>query len=744
MRPRLPFLGLALAAVAGIVLADRFALPAAVLIGTFVVSALASLFVPRTWLCAFCASVSFASVHTFAFKQNPARVVAARMATVSGLVASDPEPLPYFAFRQTGTFRLRPEDGDVLVTWCGPLPAYGDRVTVSGWIEAIERPRNPGQLDFASHLARSGVFAQLETKYPQDCRIDARGAGNPLIALSLRTSRWMQEQLRLDIEDSPELATLIASMVLGMRGETPAETTDMFRTTGTLHLFAVSGLNIAMLAIIAAYVLKPLGLGRRFVATTTIPILIFYALVTGLSASCVRAAIMGSLVLLALLFERRGVVYNSLAAAAVLILAWDTNQLFVPGFQFSFVLVFTIVWLAGKISRRLEPLGHPDPFLPKPLWTFRQRTVAFASKMLAAVLGVTLASWIGSLLFMAGYFHIVSPSAIFANLIAVPIAFCVLALGLATVLAALVAKPVAILFSNANWLCAKALLASVQVFALMPGGHLYVELPRAGPPPQCELTVLDVGAGAAIHLRSGRHDWLIDGGKDSRFRNVALPYLRSRGVNRLDALVLTHGDAQHIGGAIEALDDFTPKLILDSTIKDLSPTRRGFHAALAEAHRGKVFARRGDEFVAGAARVRVLFPPAGWKRPAADDKALVILVECEGRSVLLMSDSGVATERWLIEHEPALRADVIVKGHHGKDFSGTADFLAHVRPAAIVVGAPDFRAPAPQSLDEWTAATRSRGVTVFRQDECGAVSVRIRDGAIELAGFVNAQRFRAP
>jgi len=746
MRPRLPFLGLALAAVVGVAAADWWMLPLPHLLGAFGLTALLSLFIPRTWLCLLCTGAAFATLHTVEFKHHPHREIVAGQnhpSTLRGVVWTEPEPLTFFSGRQTGTFRLKTTDhAFVLTTWAGPLPRYGDRVSITGQLVALPVARNPGQLDFAALLHRQSVFAQIEATFPQDCRIEGHDAGHPLIALSLRTSRWMQEQLAVDLEDSPELATLIASMVLGLRGETPTEVKDMFRTTGTLHLFAVSGLNVGMLAVIAVFVLRPLGFGRRVVAAITIPLLFFYALVTGLSPSCVRAAIMATLVLLGLLVERPASVYNSLAAAAVLILAWDTNQLFIPGFQFSFVLVFTIVWLASRISRRLEPLGRPDPFLPPPLWNWRQRSVAFGTKLLAASFGVTFAAWLGSLFFMAGYFHIVSPSAILANLVAVPIAFCVLALGIATVLTAAIAKPIAVLFSNANWLCAKALLGTVKMFTLVPGGHVYVELPRLEPTPACEITVLDASEGGTIHLRSGEADWLVDCGAKWSYDSLTLPYLRSRGINRLDTLLLTHGDAQHIGSASALFADLTPRLLLDSTVKDRSSTRRHFHAELIAQRRGKAFARRGDEFTLGRSRVQVLFPPRGWLGNLADDKALVVRIECEGRRVLLMSDAGFITERWLIDHEPDLRADVLVKGHHSRDLSGTEDFIGHVAPAVVIAGQLRYGAAA-EPLDAWCETIAAKGIAVFRQDHCGAARIAIREGAIDVRGFVNDQTFRS-
>lgn len=752
MRPRLPFVGIACAAIGGVVLADWVSFPVWPLVGLWAVLLLATLVRAATGYCLGFVLVSFATVHTVGFRQAPERVMERRLkegscvVDVAGVVASEPQKLPYFSGKQTGSFQLAVEElraGDerwetaasLQVVWAGALPVYGDRVRLHGTLSGLEEPRNPGQFDFADHQRRSGIFARCEAQYPQDCRIEGHGAGNPLVVLASQASHWMQAQLSLDLEDAPELATLISSMVLGLQGDTPPELKDVFRTTGTLHLFAVSGFNIAMLAVIAGFVLKPLGLGKRFVAATTIPVLVFYALVTGLSASCVRAAIMGSLVLLALLVERRGLVYNHLAAAAVLILAWDPNQFFVPGFQFSFVLVLVIVALADRISKRLEPLGRPDPFLPEALWTWGQRWQAKLAGVLAASVGVTLAAWAGSLLFTAGYFHLFSLAAIAANLVAIPLAFLVLTLGVATVLAALVAKPMAVVFSNANWGCAKLLYLTMKVFAMIPGGHVYVQEPGLHRAPACEITSLDVGSGAVVHLRSGGSDWLIDEGPAWRYANVTLPYLRSRGVNSLEAMVLTHGDALHLGAATNVFEDFHPRLVLDSPMKDRSSTRRRFHEVLYGQAFGKSFVRRGDELPLGAGRVRVLFPPDGWQRSSADDKALVLMVSAGGRRVLLMSDSGLVTERWLLDHEPDLKADVVIKGLHAKDYSGTWDFLDAVKPTAVVVQTTG-REKLIEDLDEWTQRTEGQGIRVFRQDRCGAVTVRVDRGGVEVRGFL--------
>jgi ComEC/Rec2-related protein len=532
-------------------------------------------------------------------------------------------------------------------------------------------------------------------------------------------------------------------MVLGLQGDGLTEMKELFQRTGTLHLFAVSGLNVAMLAALVWLILKPLRLRRGAAIIAIVPVLWSYALITGLSASCVRATFMGSALLVGYLVDRPPVIYNSLAAAGLLILGWDTNQLFSPGFQFSFALVWTIAFLAQRIQRGIEPFGQPDPFLPRALWTMRQRLESHATTTVAATLGVTLAAWAGSLLFTAGYFHLFSFAAIGANLVAVPLAFAVLALGIFSLVASVVWPFAAVLSNNANWLCAQVLLRAMEWFALIPGGNFYVEIPRLEKPPDCEVTVFDLGAGGAAHIRSGACDALIDCGSQYRYERTVLPYLRTRGINRLNALILSHGDAEHIGGASGAMHDFRPVRVIDSPAADRSSTRRRFHAALALAGTGKSFARRGDRFVISpTATLHVLYPPAAYQRAAADDKALVLCLECAGARILFMSDSGFATEQWLLRNENNLSADIVVKGQHAKDHSGTADFLAAVRPRAVICSASDLGREK-DSLDEWSAHTEAQGIAVFRQDRTGAVQVSLQRDALALRAFLNGQTLRS-
>ena len=757
-RPRQPLVALAAWAVLGIVAADRWNVAPWWPVGAFALTGAVLLVRPSTIGCWLLCALAFFSLHTLLIRSDEGRMLAEQLVSgprvihATGIVWNEPEKPVVWARKVTARFRLKVEsmelDGAarqanllVNVAWAGAMPAYGDRVSLVGSVRNLEGPRNPGQFDFASYARRHGVHGEIRAAYPTDCRIESHGHGNPAQALAYRARHWMQRQLAADLEDSPEIASLIESIILGLQSDTPEELKALFQRTGTVHLVAVSGLNVVMLAAIVTLLLRPLRMGRIFGAVMVIATLWSYAMVTGFGASCVRATVMCTLILVAVVFDRKALSLNSLGAAALLILGYNTNQLFSTGFQFSFAVVFVIIICADKIRRFLEPWGSPDAFIPRALWNWRQRAGAAAWRFCAASIAVSTAAWIGSLLFTAGYFHLISPSALVANLVAVPFAFGVLALGVASLLAAPVWKAGAVLCNNANWIWSKWLLAALKFFTIVPAGYLYVETPRFSRAPAAELTVLDLGEGGAMHLRAGGRDWLIDCGNGPGYERIVLPYLRARGVNWLDGLILAHGSTRRLGGAINALDDFQPRRIAESVLRDRSPAHNRLSAELARRGLGKGLYERGDFIrVSDALALRVLYPPAGLKRSAADDKALVFQIDCQGARVLCMSDSGFATEQWLVENEPDLRSDLLIKGQHSKDFSATPDFLARVQPQAIVCGAAPF-GQRPETLDGWERDVTQAGITVFRQDHSGAVGVILRDGRFEARAFLGGQTF---
>jgi ComEC/Rec2-related protein len=753
--PRQPFIGMAIAAVVGVFVADWFTYPAVGLL--LMLSAGVVALRRRSSVATYCfVAAALFSLHSLRQDQSAGRRFAKELGdqpvalAAGGMVSSEPKVsargMASFHFRLQWTERdgvRKPSNATLLARYRGDVQ-YGDELQLFGSAYPIEGPRNPGEFDMRAYLARREIHHSLVVRYPENGKLLSRGGGNRILKAARASRDWMQNALSRGLEDSPEHHGLISSMVLGLREDTPDEVEEQFQQTGTIHLFSVSGLHVGIIAYLLWTIANILRIPRKWAVALIIPSLFFYAAITGLNTASLRAATMAAVLLGGTFVDRKVLSGNSVAAAAVLILAFETNQLFSIGFQLSFAVVATIILLAEPLYRLLMRFGQPDPFLPPTLFSSAQKLWLSAWGTIARGASVSLAAWIGSLPLILPYFYLVTPVALFANLAIVPLAFFVLAIGVMSLLVTAVTPWLALVFNNANWTLSAAILAAVDLFAHAPAGHLYMERPHWPDGTRAEITALDVGPGAAVHVRTRQSDWLFDAGAARDFRRVVRGYLRSRGINRLDALVLTHGDSQHIGAATAMLQPFQPREIIDTAAPDGSSIHRDLIAHLQDRQIDRRFAAAPEDLrLSKDVSARVLFPPPGFRASKADDQALVVQLNVSDRwRVLLMSDAGEATEQHLLASGEDLRSDIIIKGQHSTGRSALPAFLDRVQPDVIVASSSPF--PGKDRINEdWAASVTARGIKLFRQDHAGAVTVRFFRARWEATAYVGSDTFRS-
>jgi len=757
--PRQPFVGLAGAAAIGIILAELFPLSVFTLTASAIfiaVCAVALFFWPRLVATYLIVGSGFFLLHNFQTSNTEGQRIAAqlgnrpRMLTATGYVISEPKIAP----NGFATFLLKLESIELearkeptcavwQVRWRG-MSEFGDELKLAGTAEPIAPPRNPGEFDMRSYLARRDIRRLLLVRYPEDGTLIRHGGGNPILWLAQKSRNWMQNAICRGLENTPEVQSFLSGIVLGLRHQTPEDIEEPFQQTGTLHLFAVAGLHVGIVAALLWMLATTVArLPRKWATAIVIPLVFFYAAVTGLHVSSIRAAAMASILLGGLFFERKAFLANSLAAAAFFLLCWDTNELFSTGFQLSFAVVGAIVLFADPLFRLLQRWAAPDPFLPRTLLRGPRRWMHSSFEWLCRGASVSLAAWIGSLPFILWYFHLVTPVSLFANLLVVPIAFFVLAIALLSLLSTPLLPWLAVIFNNANWFLAKLVLWIVQMFAQLPGGHFYVQQPHWPEKLAAQITILDLGAGAALHVRTASANWLFDCGSDRSYQRVVREYLHWAGVNRLDGLLLTHGDALHIGGAAKLLRDFPRVHLVDNPAPDRSTVHQGLQRLFRESGIKPEELIAGDSFrLSSEVTPHVLFPPRLFSAPTTDDQAYVIYLSiAPSASILLMSDSGKNTEDALLASGLDLHSDILIKGQHHSGESGTGPFLGAVRPRLIVATSRDF--PEYERIsDEWAADLRRRGIKLFRQDETGAVTLRFRRNGWEAQSYLTGETLR--
>src|SRR5947208_4129683 len=758
--PRQPFVGLAGAAAIGIILAELFPLSVFTLTASAIfiaVCAVALFFWPRLVATYLIVGFGFFLLHNFQTSNTEGQRIAAqlgnrpRMLTATGYVISEPKIAP----NEFATFLLKPESIELearkeptcavwQVRWRG-MSEFGDELKLAGTAEPIAPPRNPGEFDMRSYLARRDIRRLLLVRYPEDGTLIRHGGGNPILWLAQKSRNWMQNAICRGLENTPEVQSFLSGIVLGLRHQTPEDIEEPFQQTGTLHLFAVAGLHVGIVAALLWMLATTVArLPRKWATAIVIPLVFFYAAVTGLHVSSIRAAAMASILLGGLFFERKAFLANSLAAAAFFLLCWDTNELFSTGFQLSFAVVGAIVLFADPLFRLLQRWAAPDPFLPRTLLRGPRRWMHPSFEWLCRGASVSLAAWIGSLPFILLYFHLVTPISLFANLLVVPIAFFILAIALVSLLSTPLLPWLAVIFNNANWFLAKLVLGIVQLFAQIPGGHFYVEQPHWSEELTAQITVLDLGAGAAVHLRTGGADWLVDCGSERTYESLVREYLHWAGVNRLSGLLLTHGDSLHIGGAAELLRDFPRVRLIDNPAPDRSTVHQRLQHLFRDCGIKPADLATGDSFrLSRKVTAHVLFPPQSFSASIADDQACVLqLVLSSGARVLLTSDSGIKTEDQLLRRNADLHSDVWIKGQHHSGNSGSGSFLDAVQPRLVIATSRDF--PDYERIDDkWAEDVQARGIKLFRQDETGAVTLRFADTGWEAQSYLTRETFRS-
>ncbi len=615
---------------------------------------------------------------------------------------------------------------------------------IQGKIALPKRPMNPGQFDPVDYGLRMGWIAEFQAQSVTRIAPDSWALRYHLLQAAESSRQWITEKLSLGMENEAPHAAVILAMALGASDAAGEDIEDAFRDSGTLHVFAVSGLHVVMLAQIASWLLR--GVGTQRLMVLLIFLVFAYAFITGWRPSAARAAFMISILLIAPLLHRKSQLTNTLGAAALVLLLMDSNQLFLVGFQLSFGVLLAIALGTAGLLNGLRRWYELDPFLPPMLASRRQRFVAWSRQFTAALVCVSITAWAGSLLFMIGHFQTVTPVAVVANLLLVPASGLCLILTCASLLAA--ACQFGALVLGLNLINAKLAWLMVTVagwFASWPGGNFTLDLRFQKDPAPAEMRVFHIPhGGAASHLRVGQVNWLLDTAHVRPWRSILRPYLRSQGVDRLEALVLSHADMDHIGAAPLALRLMKPPRVHTS---QLEPWSRdflftGFQALMPQIMPdGPAWTRHGIDAVlpiSADATATVLYPSAQDLHDLADDRALVLLLKIGSTRILCLSDSGFVTEKRLMERLPHLRCDVLIRHQHPGDHSALPDFLTHVQPQ-VIISSHDSRDPSENLPAHLIRHCEQQRITLMDLELCGSVGLEVWPDHLKLTPFRQGQ-----
>ena len=662
--------------------------------------------------------------------------------------------------------RWEPAFGRVVVTSPGTLdgPLFaGQPVEISGVLAPPKGPRAPGQFDYRGYLRWRGVYYQLRCETTNDCRL---WASHPAVRAFPpwpdRFCDWAQRVLSKGLSTEDESLRLLWAMVLGWKTALTQEVAEPFMQSGTLHIFAISGLHIALIAGILISLLRVLQVPRAASGVVVVPLIWFYTVATGWQASAIRSTVMMTIVVAGWALQRPGHLLNSLAASGLIILIWDPTQLYQAGFQLSFFVVLGIALIVPPLEKVRERLLRPDPLLPRELRPRIQQWLDQPTRWITTSMATSFAAWLGSLPLIATYFHMITPGSLLANLVIVPLSSLALMSSLGSLVCGDWLPFFTELFNLSAWLWMLWMARLSKWFASLPGAYFYVQQPSlaaslayyivlgivlsgvlvvprrrfwAGVTLALVLTAWLVSWGmdrrktlltvlpnrAATVLIDGageRTDLLIDPGDPISAQSLVQPFLRSQGINRLPRILLSHGDLAHAGGTELISSGFPTTRIFTSSASSRSPAYRALLAKLDRLPDCRHPIHRG----ATVGPWQVLHPEMEDRFAQAADAAIVLRAQLYGTRILLVSDLGRLGQRQLLRRESELSADILIAGISTQDDTANQSLIDAVKPRLIIIGSGDFPASARPSprLRERLKALR---IPVLYTSDSGAVTL---------------------
>ena len=621
----------------------------------------------------------------------------------------------------------------------------------------LKRPHssiNPGGFDFEAWALAKNIRAVGTIKLASDNHLVSPMVYQPFYIIQLGREK-LRQKIASVLHDQPYLG-IIQALVIGDEAAISQENWQVFLNTGTNHLMSISGLHITMLSGLT-YALVFALWRRSEKLTLRLParksgllagaiIAMIYALLAGFSVPTQRTVLMLSIFGIALWSGRQVLMGRTLAYALLAVVLFDPWAVLAPGFWLSFGAVAIISY---AVSGRIVSPG----------WL----TATLRSQW-AVTLGL-----IPFLILMFQQFSIISP---LANAIAIPlVSTAIVPIALLGIL-----LPIDQLLLIAHWLMAQTmwvlnflaglpwstwqqqtpplwsfLLALIGVlWCLMPkgiplrfyGGVLCLPMlliqPKALLHGEMYVTVLDVGQGLAVLVKTHRHVLLFDTGpQHSPQRNsgerIVLPYMRVEGINRLNGLIVSHDDNDHSGGMEVLMKEMPPNWLLSSFYSVAPSAGKTKHALCVDGQYwewdGVIFEMLGPAFYS-------------YEDQAVSDnnRSCVLKITSAYGSLLLTGDIERQAEAGLINlHSDKMKSDVLIVPHHGSKTSSTETFVEAVRPsiAIFTVGYRNrFGHPKKEILDRY----QRKKASVHRTDYAGAVLIHFNQSGIEAKSWRDYQR----
>jgi len=617
----------------------------------------------------------------------------------------------------------------------------GDYVQAYCWLDRFKATTNPGQFNIAKYLARRNVFISASVKSRDGITLLEGHRKGIFTKIKAKLREVATQALVGDLSLEEPSRGLLQALLLGYRGNIDSKTYEAFRKTGLLHFISLSGMHLGILIGIIWWLCKTTGLMKRARAIICITAIGIFLLIVPPRPPTVRAAIIGWVFCASFLFRRRFNSLNTLSLAAVILLIIRPTQLFEPGWQLSFASVLGLLLFCQRIHFFLyEKITSISWFEAKPKAKPFFRIVSRPGPYLLRLFSTGLTAWLGGAGILLYHFYTINPLTSIWTVAVFPLVAMILAIGYLKIILSFLLPTAAALLGVAATGLADLLIWIVERIAYLDIsqiliGHIpitpvilyyafilftafvYLRRPllkiaicavmalslivflgvvkwQRTYHDNLVLTCLDVGHGQAILAQlPGKANVLFDAGslhKSDIGRRIVTPFLDYSGINTIDAIIISHNDADHINGIPEITESREVGGIYANDAFFNNTDQWGTAKFLQEALRknGLRIDLLGTDLNLGSnTNIKTLWPSnqvCRNEKLSDNDKSVVSLIEFAGTKILLCSDIEKFAQQELQRLFHDLRADIVVTPHHSLGKSSQAKFLESLDPDILV------------------------------------------------------------
>jgi competence protein ComEC len=608
-------------------------------------------------------------------------------------------------------------------------------------LDRFTPPTNPGEFNIAEYMANRKIFIRASIESIQSIETIRTKPPSSFFRIRNYISQSTREALLDGFIPNENNSGLLQALLIGYRKNIDSDTYEAFRKTGLLHIISLSGMHFAILIGIIWWLCKTAGLLKPARAVICIAATVVFTLVVPPNAPTLRAAIISFIFCISIIFGKHPHPVNTLSLAAMVLLLARPTQLFEADWQLSFAAVLGILTLTDRFAGFFkERIGEQFILMQNP--GFGKRLIKKIVNDIIMLFCVGFAAWLGGTGILLYHFYTINPLSVLYTALVSPLVSAIMLIGFLKIILFFIFPTISsflgsmVISLSAFFIWIVKIMAEIDISQILIGHIsqgleifyygtiLFIVFAKLKRPlikktastaaltvlvillgiinwqrthhKELIMTALDVGHGQAIVAQfPGGANIIFDTGSIYRSdtgRRIVTPFLNYTGINNIKAIIISHGDIDHINGIPEiaayhkvsgvyadeapftqpALDSNSPEGFLNQSLNEIGLTIENLSETSNPVN------------ITG---IEILWPVEGdnYSEISSDnDKSLVLLMEFAGKKILLCSDIEQAAQKEILRLYPDLKAEVVVVPHHGSTATLEPGFLERLEPNILI------------------------------------------------------------